>query len=221
MKKIKYLLPMLLLFITINVKAIDKCTTEEMNRLNELAKNVQFKTDYEIIEVTKDSEDDVKGNFAQYKIQIINMNNDLKIAFRESDDDELIYVNPTEMEEYSFYGGRKIEFQIFSYTTNLCTDELLRTEKINLPAYNYFYAKNKEECKKYPEFKYCKEFLDDNNSKTYEEMNKEFKEYLNNEENVGSFLEHNYIYIIIGIVIIIIAVVLVFVLKKRKKKMDI
>ena len=225
MKKVKYLLPIILLFITINVKAIDKCTTEEMNRLNELAKNVQFKTDYEVtpMETTNDKGEKIINDIdVSYKIQIINDNEDLKYYYKLSSEKEKKQVSASELSNISFPDGEKLEISIYSYTTNLCTDELLKTEKIDLPAYNTYYYLNKDKCKNNPNFKYCKEFMDINIS--FEDIEKEYDKYLSDNaiKKTSSFIKDNIIYIIGGVVILGFAVYFVTVsTKKRKKKLDI
>ena len=65
MKNVRYILLMFIVFSILNVKAVDKCTTDEINRLKELANNVSFPYDYEIHETVGD-EIDEDGNSAYY-----------------------------------------------------------------------------------------------------------------------------------------------------------
>ena len=215
MKRIIYLLPILLFCFTINVKAIDKCTTEEMNRLNELAKNVQFKTDYEI-----DSDED--RTTAIYSIRVIDGNEDLKISYRENTKDEFKFVSFTDFQNLRFDDGIILEIRIYSYTNNLCTDELLKTEKLELTAYNQYYVQNKDKCQKYPEFKYCKEFMNVDYTQ-FEKIDKEFNEYITiNGGVIDNLIAGNIVYyLVIGLILVIVGVVILLYLKKRKKVLDI
>lgn len=225
MKRIKYLLPVLLFFITFNVKAIDACTNEEMVRLRELAKQVQFKTDYEIntTETTNDAGEKIINDVdVLYKIQIINDNEDLRYYYKLSSQKEKKQVSSNDLSNMSFPDGEKLQISIYSYTTNLCTDELLKTETIDLPAYNIYYYLNQDKCKSNPDFKYCKEFM--NVEINNEEIEKQFDKYLEekNFKQASNFLKENIIYILIGIVVIITGLIFgLKIFKKRKKKLDI
>lgn len=220
MKKINYILPIIMMFLTINVKAVNQCTSDEMNRLRSLANNVQFKTEYEIIDGTEDEE---SGDiFAQYKIKVINMSDELRISYRDIGNSDFTDVSVSELDDISFYGGTNLEFKIYAYTNNLCIDELLKTEKLNLPLYNTFYRDNKDKCKKYPEFKYCKEFIEDN--KTEDEINKEFEKYINGDDNEFKEVQNGYLRIVIILVVFVVIVGVIvaakfkFFNKKRKQE---
>ena len=216
MKRIKYLIPILIMFIAINVKAIDACTPEEMNRLRELAKNVQFKTNYNML-TAEDGIDDLE---VVYHLNVINFNNDLSIYMKTNDDEEFKIIDPNNMDDKYFFEGEVVTFKIYSHTTNLCTNELLNTNNIKFDYYNYWYYKNKDNCNKYHDFKYCKEFM--KTDKNDEEIDKLFNEYKKeiNGENDSKILDFisNYKYIIIIIVSIIIIGVTVFIILKRNKK---
>lgn len=232
MKKIKYLIPILIMFIVVNVKAIDACTPEEMNRLRELAKNVQFKTEYELFYSEEDDYEDEtteNGHIASvyYMVKVINMNENLKILMKNNDNNKYEKVNLDD-EMYlqggdisSFSPGSNITLKIYSYTTNLCTNELLRTETIKFDSYNYWYSNNKEECKNYPDFKYCKEFMEVN--KDDEEIDKLFNEYKKDTKGESNskildFISNNKYVIIIISAVIIIGVAVFIILKRNKKE---
>ena len=219
MKKIKYIFPILMFCICLNVKAIDACTTEEMNRLNELAKNVQFKTSYEL-EPIKDGENTIDVRVL-YKIQLMNDNNDLIYYYNTSSSSTKIETNFNDFLNIGFEDGEIINLYIYSYTENLCTDELLRTETIKLPIYNRFYYLNQDKCKEHPSFKYCKEFLD--NKINYSKIEAEYEKFIKSEENNDkhSFFKDNLFYIIGAIIILIGIVSLIIYLIKRKKNLDI
>ena len=225
MKKIKYILLLSIIFCFINVKAVNKCTMEEINRLNELAKNVQFKTSYEIkpIETTNEAEEKVVVDVeAIYKIQIVNNNDDLQYFYKDFSSGKKIKVTANELENLEFFSGQALEIYIYSYTTNLCTDELLRTETIKLPTYNRYYYLNKDKCQENPNFKYCKEFMDINIS--YDDIDEQFGKYIN-EKNISTifnFFGQKILYIMaVSVLITIIILIIVLKINKRKKKLDI
>lgn len=225
MKKVKYLIPMLIFFIVVNVKAIDSCTTEEMNRLKELANNVKFKTDYEInpIEATNDAGEKIINDVdVSYKIQIINDNEDLKYYYKLSSQLEKKQVTANDLANMSFPDGEKLQISIYSYTTNLCTDELLKTETIDLPAYNIYYYLNQDKCKSNFDFKYCKEFMEVDLS--IDEIDTLYNKYVSEKgfEKTSNFLKENIVFILIGVVAIILGLIFGFkMFDKRKKKLDI
>ena len=225
MKKIKYFIPMLILFIIFDVKAIDSCTTEEMARLKELANNVKFKTDYEIntTETTNDAGEKIINDVdVSYKIQVINDNEDLKYFYKLSSQKEKIQVSSNDLSNIRFPDGEKLQISIFSYTTNLCTNELLKTETIDLPIYNVYYYLNQDKCKSNSDFKYCKEFMEVDLS--IDEIDNLYNKYVSEKgfEKTSNFLKENIIYILIGVVVIIFGLIFgLKIFKKRKKKLDI
>ena len=122
-------------FLTLNVYAITECTTEEMNRLKELANNVEFKYDYVIL----DEFEDKKTLDVYYTFNIFNYDKDLKIYYQTEYSDEKVFLSNDNTEELRVYQGKKIDFYIYAYTTNLCTSELIKKTTITLPYYNTFY----------------------------------------------------------------------------------
>ena len=225
MKRIKYLIPILIMFIVVNVKAIDACTPEEMNRLRELANNVQFKTEYELTDEEDDDNDE--KTYIYYAARVINMNNDLKVLMKKSTDIEFqpvivndyIYSQSNDIEY--FVSGEKVTFKIYSHTTNLCTNELLKTVDVEFDYYNTWYYDNKENCKKYPDFKYCKEFM--KTDKSDEEIDKLFNEYKKDtkgesDSKILDFISNNKYVIIIVFAVIIIGLAVVIILKRNKKE---
>lgn len=214
MKKIKFVIPLFLFCFMLNVWAIDKCTTDETKRVKDIADNVQFKVETNIVNAKE-----IDEVYVKYKIQVLNFNDDLALYYRENSNDEFRRITISELEKYSFDGGIIMEFKIFAYTTNLCNGTLLKTEKIELPGYNQYYVKNKEKCDQYKDFEYCKELM---NVKTedFEKIDKKFQEYLKeNNINIQNSSNENRLYIIIaGIIFILLIVIIVFYLRKNKKK---
>ncbi len=218
MKKIKKIFLIIIFSICIKVNAAPACTTEEMNRLRTLANNVQFKTNYTIDEIQ--SGDDITDVKVSYKIDVINDNEDLKYFYSISSINKR-EVTSSQLSNTIFSDGDIVTIYIYSYTTNLCTDELLKSERIVFPSYNRYYYNNKDKCSKYPEFKYCREFMDIS-KKDYDEIEKEFDEYIKEQTNVINYVqEHLYYFVGGGVVIIVGVILLVINIKKRKKVMDI
>lgn len=223
MKRIKYILPIVLFGLVTNVKAIDACTTEEMSRVRELANQIEIKTNYRIEE-----DEERKKNGASdyldviYTIDVVNLSEDLKIYYKNISDIDSIELDPTELQDTEFSEGQKIKFDIYSYTTNLCTNEFLKSITIEFPVYSRYYYVNKEKCVENPEFEYCKEFQD-NGDKSIEEIDKLLEEYKNkktdNSENeIKNELLNNYsIIIAIGIVVIVILFIIIKVKKKKNE----
>ena len=213
MKKILFSFSLLLIcFSYINVSAIDACTTSEMTRLRELANNVKFNYNYKI---EYESEEDEELWMA-YSFEILNYNDDLKIYL--NDQSNLIDVNTFQNQEFS--RGENITFYIYSYTDNLCTDELLRTIDVKLPVYNTYYYFNKERCEGYPDFEYCKEFMDVSEY-SFSEIDEMFQKYVDGDNIIDLITDDNYrLYFIfggIGLILVIIIVCFIFIKRKRKK----
>ena len=219
MKKI--IIFIVMFFVGLNVYALDACTTSEMNRLNELAKNVEFKTSYKFGAV----DEEYKDVSVSYDIDIINFDNDLKITYVGLINDEEIEIKSSTKKLEGFLDGDTITFKIYAYTNNACIDKLLKTVKVNLKSVNRYYYFNKDKCSNYPNFNYCKEFTDTLGI-DFNEIDKEFDEYiksLNTKEQKDNEEKKNSSYIpmlIGGSLGIVIAVVIVLVTIKNKKKDD-
>ena len=213
MKKILFSFSLLLIyFCCLNVSAIDACTTSEMTRLRELANNVKFNYNYKI---EYESEEDEELWMA-YSFEILNYNDDLKIYL--NDQSNLIDVNTFQNQEFS--RGENIVFYIYSYTDNLCTDELLRTINVELPVYNTYYYFNKERCEEYPDFEYCEEFMNVSEY-SFSEIDEMFQKYVDGDNIIDLITDDNYrLYFIfggIGLILVIIIVCFIFIKRKRKK----
>ena len=222
MKKYKIILGIIIFMLLLNVKAFDikECTTEEMNRLKELANQVDFAYEMKIYEDEELSQESV-----YYKIKVLNFNEDLKLKFKYSTSSYYTEISLEQLNEVEFLNGDKLSFAIYSYTDNLCTDEILKTKAVNLPYYNMYYHVNKEKCSEYPEFKYCKENYNIRNL-SFEEIDKLFDKYLeeNNIEPSKDTPKDKSIFspilIIIIALVIIVGVAVYFIVIKKKNKED-
>ena len=175
MKKIKYLFLIYIFFICLNVSALNECTSEEMTRLKELADNVSFQYKANVEDVKLLEEDEYMYKEAYYTIQAFNIDSSLKVHVKDSD----IYFSNQEDDMSGFMNGENVIIEFIAYTKNLCSGKVITTKTINLPYFNLFSLRN--ECKDYPEFKYCSEYGDYSISE--EEFLKELGIYQQNSGN--------------------------------------
>lgn len=200
MKNIKYLLLMLLLLLTMNVKADGpECKKEELTRLKELAKKVEFDYDYKLV-----------NDKAVFSVSAINLNEDLKVLIVE----DYLTLNYKQFKNdgtgkgtlNNFNPGEKIVVTIKGYVANWCSGKTVLTKTVKLPYYNYFY--DAEKCRGNEDFKYCKQLIDSNITK--ESFDNGFALYLKNKESKSKEEENEkdntIVYIIIGVVSGILAI---------------
>ncbi len=198
-----------------NVLAVEECSTSKMTRLKELANNVQFKSSYEIDE---ELDEEYKNVDLYYSMEVLNFNDDLRIEYKREYDDEYTSITSNEKKITGFLEGDKITFRIYSYTADLCTDEILKTTTVNLPYYNDYYYFNKDKCNGHDDFKYCKEFVS-SSVPEFSEIDKEFNEYLNSNSilNVRNINNITW-YIVIGIVLVFMIFGIIFTIKRKGKR---
>ena len=214
MKKVGYLLFVLLLFLTINVNAASDCDSKELVRLKELAKKVEFDYTYKL-----------ENNKALFSINAVNLNQELKVLIIENYYEgkyKEFKDNTTHTATLNnFEGGSKVNITIKAFVPNWCSGETLLTKIVKIPYYNDSYSE--EKCKDHEDFKYCKLLVDKKLSQ--EEFNKEFETYLKsknkNEKSIDNETSDNTtLYLIIaGVVLIIVLTtyVVMSVFKRRKK----
>ena len=214
MKKIKYLLLVLLLFLTINVNASSNCDSKELARLKDLAKKVEFDYNYKL-----------ENDKAVFSISAVNLNSELKVLIIEN-----YYENKyKEFKDSSthtatlnnFEGGSKVSITIKAFVPNWCSGETLLTKVIKIPYYNENYDEKK--CKGHEDFKYCKLLIDKKLSK--EEFDKQYETYLKNHEKNekptnNETNDNTQLYIIIAgvVLVIVITTFLVMSIVKRRKR---
>lgn len=221
MKRVLYILILLLMTFTINVNAveIEKCTDSELKRLNELANNVEFKYNYEFDFV----DEDIKEIYLHYDFEILNYDSDLKIYYKihGSENTEEIFIPDKTLEGDGIYETSKVTFYIYAYTTNLCTNKLLKKVTIELPKYNEYAYFNKDKCQENLDFKYCDEFADVSNLEM-EEIDKLLEEYIETgnidpNDNQNNFLKW---YIVGGVLLVGIGIFLVIYIRNKKHKKE-
>ena len=199
MKKIRCLLFVLLVFLTMNVKAVDKCEKDELARLKELAKKVEFDYDYKIVD-----------EHAVFSIKAVNLNSNLNVRiiedyygdkYKEFKDNS----NHTATLD-GFKSGERVVVTIKGFVPNWCSGTTVLTKTIKLPYYNYFY--DEEKCKGNEDFKYCKLLIDNNISqKTFDtQYNLYIKNKSVNESKIIPPSNTWRLLIIIGSIIVILAI---------------
>lgn len=213
MRRIKYLLLVVLLMLTFNVKAVDDhCDKTELNRLKELARKVEFDYDYKLVD-----------NKAVFSITAINLNSDLEVLIIE----DYFSLNYKEFKNNgtgkgtlnNFNPGEKVVVTIKGYVANFCSGKTVLTKTVKLPYYNYYY--DAEKCNGNEDFKYCKQLIDSNITK--ESFDNEFALYLKNkeakQEEEAKEKDNKTIYIIIGIVsgILVVGAITMIIVNTRKK----
>ena len=214
MKKLKYLLLIMVVLLSVNVQATGpECEKEEQTRLKELAKKVEFDYDYKLV-----------NDKAVFSITAMNLNDDLKVLII----DDYLSFNYKQFKDdgthkgtlSDFSSGERVVVTIKGYVANWCSGKTVLTKTVKLPYYNYYY--DAEKCKGNEDFKYCKQLIESNI--TEESFDNEFALYLKNKETKSSEVEEEtknstLIYIIIGIVSGILAIgAIVMIISNTRKK---
>ena len=214
MKNIKYLLLIVLLLLSFNVKAKNNCENDEYQRLKDLAKKVEFDYDYKLV-----------NGEAEFSINAVNLNSELKVLIIEdyyNDKYKEFKDNASHKATLTnFKSGEKVTVTIKGFVPNFCSGKTVATKLIKLPYYNKYYSE--EKCKGYEEFKYCKRLIDKNIKE--EEFNRLLEEYKKEKDKkedtpVVPQNDNRELYLIIGIAsvsLIIITLVVMIIVKRRKK----
>ena len=201
------------MLITFNVKAEESCAKDELNRLKELAKKVEFDYDYKMVD-----------GIAKFSIKAVNLNRDLKVLiiedyfmdkYKEFKDN-----NAHTATLDNFASGEKVVITIKGFVPNRCSGKTVLTKTVKLPYYNYFYDADK--CLGNEDFKYCKILIDTNINQT--QFDQQFNAYLEAKANVPQEVvpqKTNWkLIIIIGSIIVVLAILVAivsFIVKRRKK----
>lgn len=230
MKKNKIIFCIIMLAMSLNVHALEKCSNEEMARLKELANNVDFTYNYVIND--EGNLDELSYESVYYKVTVSNWDNDLKLYYKYADEKDYDEISIDELNNTEFPNDATLVFAIRAYVANMCANELLKTKTLDLPYYNIYYYINKSKCDEYPDFKYCKEIMTKSPEKENEEIDDLFNKYIekNNqtvEEKTNENVQNQGISwtIIAGFILIIIVIIIIayFYFKKvlAKKKNEI
>ena len=200
-----------MMLFTFNVYA--KCDSNELNRLKELAKKVEFTYQY-----TGDK------NNQYFDITASNLHEDLKVLiikdYYMDDYQEFKYNSKKTFKLSKFENDSKVKITIKAFVPNECSGETVYTKTIDLPFYNSY--QNSNECLQYPDFKYCQEFLDNSISKTT--FDSALHDYIEDKENISSEdpveEKKDYGFIIFLVVIILLVIMgtfgIMLVIKNKK-----
>lgn len=229
MKKWLFLIIVLLFCFNLNVKAENTCTSSEMARLKNLAEKVDLTYDYgwKFYEKGKDGHE---YYYEDFTIIAANLNKELKVLIEED------YLTGKYREFKNdgtgsgkingFINGTKVTITIRAYTANECSGKILLTKTLQLPYFNSSYSTYYMSCENYPDFKYCKQFLDEKitDKMFLEELDKyiiENKGTNSLDNNIAnsnnSSLIANVKIIAVIIAAILLLVVLVTIIKKKQK----
>lgn len=123
MKRIIFLLILLLIIPKVNVKALN-CQFSEIARLKKIASNVNISYDY--VE---------KNNSVVFKVNLINLHKDL--YFVDETDNKIYNYSKNELTLSKYKSGQTVKYTFYS-TNPDCPDPLV-TLRVVLPTYNEFY----------------------------------------------------------------------------------
>lgn len=218
----------LFLLPNIKVEAASTCTTQEKNNLIQLAYNI--KIDYELLPNMGDDN-------RPFKLTISNLTPNMEVHY-----DESIYKYDTvgegngngiiKMSE-TFVGGKSYKIGIYSSKKSVCGETFLTSRYISIPKFNAF--SEQEECKTYPDFKYCNKWYE--GTITKETFKKELEKYKTNANDtkteekikkekdtifkkINDLIKQNLILTIVSS-ITIVAIVVIIIRKHNKKKIKI
>lgn len=208
-----YLISFLLSLFIFPICASAECSSERLAELSKIAENVNIDYTYEMVDGTPD-----------ITIVASNLTGDIYLQ----DDifgSQISGVGEKVLLDYAL--GTNVVFTIYS-NDNSCKNQALLTKYLNLPTYNQY--STDERCITYPDFKYCKVWLDTSGLE-YTEFDKQFEEYIKNKidndskdkkdvdkttlDKVVDFVLKNKIIIALGILVIVGAIL--FVINKKKK----
>ena len=220
MKKILYVIMMVISLFLINVQADEesdfKCEGEERQRLKNLASKLEYTYSF------RKNEDDV----IDFSITISNLNEDLKIIITDDlarDDKEFKYNDSKVVTKSGFSSGQRVNIAIKGFVVNWCSGETISTKLLKVPYYNYNY--DEEFCKDNSDFKYCKELLD--TKITQDEYDSAYNKYINKKEkteepekqeesDTGNWNLLIIIGSIVGVLLVIVLVGIIIIRRRRK-----
>ena len=221
MNKKIWFITVFILSIVLKVNADNTCDKNELQRLKELANGVEINYTYEIKEEMNDG---MLIKYPVFSLEANNLNEDLKVLIIENYYKDMYkefkYNDTKKAVIKGFKEGEKIKITIKAYVPNKCSGKTLITKTIKTPYYNNYY--NLDSCMKYPDFKYCTEFMDQ--IITNEEFSRELNKYIDSkevkvEEKIENKRDWSILYIASGIIIflLIITIISSIIAKKRRK----
>lgn len=205
MKKLKYLLLFSACIFVSPLITHAECSYQRVAELSKIASNVQFSYSYDIGE----------NGTPTFTMNITNITDDIYV---EDHSTGTILKTGEHNLVYNQY-GTTLKYDIFSNDPD-CENEPLLTQNINLPNYNLF--SSTENCKKYPNFKYCQTWMN-TAALSQEKFSSELSKYVEQEENSDATqtnkniidLIYENIVLVIVIIIMIITIPSLMFLKRR------
>ena len=190
-------------FTPLSVKAA--CDYNDQSELIELSKHIDYTYDY-------------KDDIYFFDVKLYNVVPELKITYKEKDflgtNNQVILRNINRDEN---------RISVFGSASSKCPDFHVRDIDLELPIYNVYYEST--DCKDYPDFNYCREFL--SKEITDEEFNTALAEYivdkemsensLDSESILEEFLTKENI-ILLSVSFVILIIIIIFVVKTLKLK---
>lgn len=224
MRRIIYCLAFILIFLNpLSTLALDECTPSELKRLKELASNVSFKYEYEIVDEKITDNDEYTFKQVYYSVTGLNLSDELIIHLK---DDHSVRFTKDDPTYGNFINGETLKIEMIAYTKNLCSGKVLLNKTVKLPRINVYSLK--EECQEYKKFKYCQENGEfDITEREFQEALDNYKKELDNidddnklNNNSNNFSNNYWIYIYIGMGLLLIIIIFLIINKKKKKDRD-
>ena len=194
--RFKFLFLLCLVLFPFGVKA--ECDYQRKADLQKIASNVQINSSYRLNE----------NRVPIFTIELSNITPDIYVV-----DNYGKTITTDSNKVFEVYDGASVKYDIYSADIN-CHGYKITTKYVKLQPYNRFFTF--DECKEYPEFKYCSLWYktDMNNSDFYRLLEDYKKDNSTVDEN--DVTEVNYtnlvIFVFIGILLII---VIAFVVRRR------
>lgn len=207
MKRIRYLMFVLLCAFLSPLVIKAQCTDQRMAELNKIAGNVQVSYYYDL---------DESGE-PVFHVVVSNITDDIYVSYVTLGGLEDEIIRGTQEIVLDTYDGTDRIFSIYSNDPN-CIDSKLTDKHLNIPTYNSL--SQEQVCKIQPNFEYCKTWL--NTSISLEQFNEEYEKAYKNvsidnikqEKKDINFSFLPIVLVIFTFLIIIICVILFF---RRKK----
>ena len=206
MKRLRYLVFVLLCTFLSPLVIKAQCTDQRMAELNKIASNVQISYNYEMVD----------GYTPNFRLDISNLTGDIYAGYSPYGISERIINVDTENLEVLSSGSYNIN--IYSNDSE-CRGQLLLVKSVSIPTFNnYAYY---DECKNNSNFKYCK--LWSNIGVDEDTFYQEYAKYNNSavsgeKKKDTSSIDFDYnILIFIGIAVSAL-VILIFIIYKRSLK---
>lgn len=220
MKKVKFIILIILLFI-LNIRVVSaKCNNSYLSELRGISSNVNFSYDYYI-----------ENGDAIFNLIINNLTPNMYIINNDSNE-RYNYENTTngELTIYGLKNLSSISFSMYAVGEG-CDNKKLLTKYIKLPSYNQYYEN--EICKGIEEFQLCNKWLKQEISyNTFTEQVKKYKQSLESKTDgddseitikddlIDKIVKYysKYYYVILIIIIVICAIIILYQNKKNRFK---